>query len=184
MKSFTARSLILLCAFSFLFVKPVAASPLTSLSEVKLEQEKPNSQLTYDDSLTPFGAFEWTKPSAEKEPVTLTIAGGLVVAKLTGAAAAKAGTVVTVIALGKNAYKIIDGIDSTISSVNELYKRLTENKKEIENYAKMSYDTIYNLCHDKGGGMMSVPSVNKVKEEVEEDYIFGVPEKNAVCVAN
>lgn len=184
MKSLAAQSLILLCAFAFLFVGPVAASPLTSLSEVKLEKEKPNSQLTYDNSLTPFGAFEWTEPSTEKEPVTLTIAGGLVVAKLTGAAAAKAGAAVTVIALGEKAYKIIDGIDSTISSANELYGRLTENKEEVAKYANMSYDTLYSLCHDKGGGMMSVPDVNEVKEELREDYIFGVPEKNAVCVAN
>ncbi len=184
MKSLAAQSLILLCAFSFLFVGPVEASPLTSPSEVKLEQEKPNSHLTPDNSLNPFGAFEWMEPSAEKEPVTLTIAGGLVVAKITGAAAAKAGAAVTVIALGKNAYKIIDGIDSTISSANELHDRLTENKEEVAKYAKMSYDTLYSICHDKGGGMISVPDVNRVKKEIEDDYIFGVPEKNAICVAN
>jgi hypothetical protein len=124
------------------------------------------------------------EPSAEKEPVTLTIAGGLVVAKITGAAAAKAGAAVTVIALGKSAYKIIDGIDSTISSANELHDRLTENKEEVAKYANMSYDTLYSICHDKGGGMMSVPDVNRVKKEIEDDYIFGVPEKNAICVAN
>lgn len=59
-----------------------------------------------------------------------------------------------------------------------------DNKEEVAKYAKMSYDTLYSLCHDKGGGMMSVPSVQDVKGEIEEDYIFGVPEKNAVCVAN
>lgn len=48
----------------------------------------------------------------------------------------------------------------------------------------MSYDTLYSLCQDVDGGMMSVPTVTEIKQEMKEDYVFGVPEKNAVCVAN
>ena len=177
MKRLAARSSILFFALAFLFVGPVTASPLTSVAEVKFEKEKFDSRLTYDTELPPFASSEWAESSIE---VVLTTAGGLVLVKLTGATAAGVKT----IALGAKAYSILKTVDSVITGANELLDRIKKDKDEVAKYAKMSYDTLYSLCHDKGGGMMSVKDVTDVAEEIEKDYIFGVPAKNAVCVAN
>jgi len=160
--------------------KIIVAEPRASLS----------SSLITDSPLS----TSWKEiPALEKSAVTMgasggsavviTVAGGLAVVKVLGAS----GTVVATITAGAAAYKAFDFLDSVgsrIEDARELAEILSDNKEEVAKYAKMSYDTLYSLCHDKGGGMMSVPSVQDVKGEIEEDYIFGVPEKNAVCVAN
>jgi len=196
-------------ALTVLFAPIAEASPISHI-EAELEEKKAEYQLTHVKEQRYFapriqgellhsakdtplfsvweGIFTLENRSVtlllpSDQPVVITVASGLVVIKVLGVS----GAVVATITAGLAAYKafdFLDSVDSRIEDVRKLAEILSDNKDEVAKYAKMSYDTLYNLCHDEGGGMMSVPSVTEVEKELEKDYIFGVPKKNAVCVAN
>lgn len=204
------RLLGLVLALTVLLVPIAEASPISG-TPVKLEKEQAEYQLAHVEeegylaarvqgALPPYSAVDppifsmWGGTSspedlpvvltkASEQPVIITVAGGLAVVKVVGASGAVVATITTGVAAYK-AFDFLDSVGSRIEDARKLAEILSENKDEVAKYAKMSYDTLYSLCHDKGGGMISVPSVTEVKKEIKEDYIFGVPEKNAVCVAD
>lgn len=108
----------------------------------------------------------------EVSSITLSVVGGLILVKKGGA---------LVLTLGKG-LSAIGGVAGGIEAISKIKSYFEDNEEEVVRLVDMSYDMLFDYCHSNGGGMVSTTDVTE--NSWGDSYIFGVPDKNAVCVAN